>query len=180
MKILVAITGASGILYATRLLEALQELDLDYDGVISHGAKRMFSIEAKDKLHLVESFYGEEEIEAPFSSGSSRLDSMTVIPCSMKTLAAIANGYANNLIARSADVVLKEGRKLVLVPRETPLNPIQLENMLRLSKLGATILPAMPGFYHSPQSIEDILDFIAGKVLDSLEIENKLYRRWGE
>ncbi|NOZ59793.1 MAG: UbiX family flavin prenyltransferase [Euryarchaeota archaeon] len=176
MKVLVAITGASGIAYALRLLQALQELGIEHECIISDAARKILKHEAKGaELRC----YSEHEIEAPFSSGSHRVDAMVVIPCSMKTLAAIANGYAGNLITRSADVMLKERRRLVLVPRETPLNAIHLENMLKLARLGAVILPAMPAFYHQPESIDDLLGFIAGKVLDALGIEHGLYRRWG-
>jgi len=178
MRVLVAITGASGLPYATRLIDALEDLEIDYHGVVSEGARKMFTVEAKDKGELVEDFYRENQMEAPFSSGSYPLDAMVVVPCSMKTLSALAHGYASNLIARSADVMLKERRKLIVVPRETPLNSIHLQNMLRLSEMGAVILPAMPAFYHSPRTLGDMEDFIAGKILDSLGVKNDLYKRW--
>jgi len=179
MKVLVAITGASGVAYALRFLEALEELNISYECVISDAAKKILKHEVGDAKLDLERCYSEHEIEAPFSSGSFRVDAMVIIPCSMKTLAAIASGYASNLITRSADVMLKERRRLVLVPRETPLNAIHLENMLKLARLGAVILPAMPAFYHRPKSIDDMLSFIAGKVLDALGIQNNLYARWG-
>ncbi len=180
MKILIAITGASGMPYAAKLIETLKNLNLDYNGIISTPALKIFRKEAGNKTALLQKFYSDADMEAPFSSGSSSVDAMVIIPCSMKTLAAIAGGYASNLITRSADVMLKERKKLIIVPRETPLNSIHLEDMLKLSNMGAVILPAMPAFYHSPENIEDILNFIAGKVLDVLEIKNNLYRRWGE
>ncbi len=179
MKVLVAITGASGIAYALRFIKALEELGVSHECIISDAAKKILRHEAGDTELELERCYSEHDIEAPFSSGSHRIDAMVVIPCSMKTLAAIANGYASNLITRSADVMLKERRTLVLVPRETPLNALHLENMLKLAKLGAVILPAMPAFYHRPESIDDLLGFIAGKVLDTLGIEHSLYSRWG-
>jgi len=175
MKVLVAITGASGVIYGKRLLEVLKEKKIDASCVLSDSAKKIiaYELEEFDFEH-----HRENEIAAPFASGSHKIDSMVVIPCSMKTLATIANGITSNLIARSADVTIKEGRKLVIVPRETPLNAIHLENMLKLSRLGVTILPPMPGFYHNPKSIDDLVDFIVGKVLDVLGIENDLFNRW--
>jgi len=177
--LLIAITGASGMPYAAKLIEVLRELNIEFAGIISEAALEIFRQEAKEKLHLLEGFYGERDFHAPFASGSCAPDAMVVVPCSMKTLAAIAHGYASNLITRSADVVLKEGKKLVIVPRETPLNALHLKNMLTLVQLGVVVLPAMPAFYHEPKSIEDMLNFIVGKILDSLGIKNNLYRRWG-
>ena len=174
MRVLVAITGASGVVYGMRLIEVLKEKKIETNCIVSRGAEKILKHEVAEEL----SCYRENEIEAPFSSGSSLQDAMVIVPCSMKTLAAIACGYASNLITRSADVMLKEKRRLILVPRETPLNEIHLENMLKLSKLGAIILPAMPAFYHNPREIKDLVDFIVGKILDCLGIENELYRRW--
>jgi 4-hydroxy-3-polyprenylbenzoate decarboxylase len=126
------------------------------------------------KLH----YFSEDNLSASISSGSVKVDAMVVIPCSMKTLSGIACGYANNLVERAADVMLKEGRTLILVPRETPLNSIHLRNMLTLSEIGVKIIPAMPAFYSCPEKIDDLVDFMVGKVLDSLGIENSLFRRW--
>ena len=180
MKVVVAITGASGVVYGLRLVEVLNELGIETHCVVSKIAKRLIEHEVGgyDLSGVV--VYSEDELEAPPSSGSALFDAMVVIPCSMKTLAAIANGMASNLITRSADVMIKEGRRLILVPRETPLSPIHLENMLRLSRAGVTILPAMPAFYQKPKGLEDMVDFIVGKTLDSLGVKNDLYQRWGE
>ncbi len=181
MKVIIAITGASGAIYGMRLIRVLNEKGLDVSCIISNAAHKVLECEsqpAKSVKGWDKGCYNENEIEAPFSSGSARADAMVVAPCSMKTLSAIASGLSSNLITRSADVMIKEKKRLVLVPRETPLSPIHLENMLKLSKIGVTILPAMPGFYHKPEKIEDLIDFIVGKILDSLDIENSLYGRW--
>ena len=175
MKVLVGITGASGIAYARRLLEVLKEKGIDTDCIASEVAKKIAKHEGVEL-----NCYSDDDIEAKFSSGSFKVDTMVIVPCSMKTLSAIASGYSSNLITRSADVMIKEGRKLVLVPRETPLTPIHLENMLKLSRIGITILPAMPAFYPRPEKVEDMVDFIVGKILDNIGIENELFKRWGE
>ena len=134
---------------------------------------------SRNKLKkLADHFYQVNDLSAPIASGSFLVDGMAVVPCSMRTLAAIANGYTDNLIARAADVSLKERRTLVLVPRETPLNQIHLKNMLTLARAGAVILPASPGFYHSPKTINDLVDHVVGKVMDALHIEHKLFKRW--
>jgi 4-hydroxy-3-polyprenylbenzoate decarboxylase len=123
--------------------------------------------------------YGDDNLAAPISSGSFKTDGMAIVPCSMKTLASIANGFDDSLISRAAGVCIKEGRKLVVVPRETPLSAIHLENMAKLSGTGAVILPAMPGFYHRPKSIDELVSHVVGKVLDQFGIEHSLFRRWG-
>ena len=192
----VAITGASGAPYAHRLLQVLikgghsvyltisgdglsimnDEMDLLLKGSetdIQHALEKHF--EAKEGQIT---YFDEDYMYAPIASGSVKVDAMVVIPCSMKTLASIANGFASNLIERAADVTLKEKRKLIIVPRETPLSAIHLRNMLTLAELGCHIIPAMPAFYHHPKRISDMVDFIAGRVLDSMGIENDLSPRW--
>jgi 4-hydroxy-3-polyprenylbenzoate decarboxylase len=127
---------------------------------------------------LAKHVYDNDDLAAKPSSGSFKLDGMVVVPCSMKTLASIAHGYEDTLISRSASVMLKESRKLVLVPRETPLTTIHISNMLKLAKMGTIILPAMPGFYHKPKSIDELLNHIAGKILDQFGIEHEVFKRW--
>jgi 4-hydroxy-3-polyprenylbenzoate decarboxylase len=124
-------------------------------------------------------YFDEDNLYAPIASGSSPVDGMVVIPCSMKALSSMAHGFASNLIERAADVTIKEKRKLIIVPRETPLSTIHLRNMLALSEVGCHIIPAMPAFYHHPKKITDMVDFIAGRVLDALGVENDLSPRWG-
>jgi 4-hydroxy-3-polyprenylbenzoate decarboxylase len=179
MKIAVAVTGASGVVYGLRLIEVLRKKGIEPICMISDAAKKIVAYELEGKMTHLKGFLGEGEIESGVASGSFKLDAMVIIPCSMKTLSAVANGYASNLITRGADVMIKEKRRLLLVPRETPLSAIHLENMLKLTGLGVAIIPAMPAFYHHPKKIEDLIDFVVGKVLDALDIENDLYERWG-
>jgi len=184
LKLIVAITGASGVIYAKRLLEALRGSDVETHLVISRNAEKIIEHELgvtkKEIENLASHIYDVDDWESPITSGSFRLDGMVIVPCSMKTLAGIAHGYSDNVILRAADVMLKEGRKLILVPRETPLNVVHLRNMLWLAKQGVHMVPAMPAFYHKPKSIEDLVNYIVGKVLDILGIEHTLYRRWKE
>jgi 4-hydroxy-3-polyprenylbenzoate decarboxylase len=125
-------------------------------------------------------YFNENNMYSPIASGSVRIDAMVVVPCSMKTLASIANGFASNLIERAADVMIKEKRKLIIVPRETPLSAIHLRNMLSLAELGVHVIPAMPAFYHAPKQVSDMVDFVAARILDSLGVENRLSPRWME
>ena len=193
-----ALSGASGMAYGLRLLECLLAADLQVHLLVSQAAH----IVAKQELgvalparagdlekQLSESLdardgqlrvFGREDWNAPVASGSNPADAMVVCPCSMGTLAAIAHGLSDNLIERAADVMLKEQKKLILVPREAPFSTLHLENMLTLSKMNAVILPANPGFYHRPQSVEDIVDFIVARILDQLGIRHALMARWGE
>lgn len=194
-----ALTGASGMPYGLRLLDCLLATDCQVQVLYSQASQVVarqemdFDLPSRPteaKAALLARFphvnparlavYGREEWFAPVASGSNPPDAMIVCPCSMGTLAAIAQGLADNLIERAADVVLKEGRKLVLVPRETPFSAIHLENMLRLSRAGAVILPPSPGFYHHPQSVQDIVDFVVARVLDQVGIAHQLMQRWGE
>lgn len=178
----VAITGCSGVIYGVRLLEVSRQLRIETDLIISQAAESILKHEvgktAEDLRELATRSYSPADFTAPLASGSVPTDGMIIIPCSMKTLGAIASGYASDLVTRAADVTLKQNRPLVLVPRETPLNLIHLENMAKLRRAGAIILPAAPGFYHRPKDIVGLVDFIVGKVFDILGVEHQLYQRW--
>ncbi|MBQ2652351.1 MAG: UbiX family flavin prenyltransferase [Methanobrevibacter sp.] len=180
--IIVAITGASGAIYGIRLLEALNELNIENSLVISDAGKIVIESETEysveEVIALADTYYDFNDLTASINSGSFKAEALAIVPCSMKTLSSIANGYGANTITRVADVSLKERRTTVIVPRETPLRSIHLQNMLTLSQEGAVILPAMPGFYSSHDSVDDQINFIVGKILDSLKIENNLYKRW--
>jgi polyprenyl P-hydroxybenzoate/phenylacrylic acid decarboxylase-like protein len=186
MKLLVALTGASGVIYGVRLLEVLKgQKDVETHLMVSAWAKKNLAIEtdytAENIIALSDFYYNEDDLAAKVSSGSFRHDGMVIIPCSMKTMALIASGVSSNLIQRAADVTLKENRKLVLVPRETPLNTIHLENMLKLSRIGVVIMPPMPAFYSKPASLDDIVNHFIGRVLDQFNISDMgLSYRWGE
>ena len=183
MKLIIGISGASGVIYSLKLLEEIKKLDqIETHLVITQAAKKTIKTEGF-KLNKITAlsnyYYDNNNFTTPITSGSYKTDGMIIIPCSMKTIAGIASGFSDNLLLRAADVILKEGRKLILVPRETPLNPIHLENMLKLAKIGVTILAAMPAFYHQPKTIDDLASYIVSKVLDLLKIEhNNLYERW--
>lgn len=182
MKIVVGISGASGAIYAISLLKALRELDIESHLVVSTMGEYVTSHECGVSLEELKSmatyYHDNKNLAAPIASGSFKVDKMIVIPCSMKTLSSVANGYSDSLLTRACDVTIKEGRKLILVPRETPLSPIHLENMLKLSRMGVTIFPLSPGFYNHPQSIEDIVVNMTGRLLDTLGVDNNLVNRW--
>lgn len=182
MRLIVGLSGASGILYGIRMLEVLRELGIESDLIMTDMAGMMVELETSWKENevcaLASRRHDSFDFASPLASGGYRSLGMVVLPCSMKTIAGIACGFSDNLLLRAADCTLKERRPLILVPRETPLNAIQLRNMLTLAEAGATILPAAPGFYHQPQQIGDLIDHIVGKVLDIFGVEHHLYRRW--
>ncbi len=180
--IIIAITGASGAIYAIQLLKTLKELNKKTGLIISDAAKIVIEQETnfkvKDIIKLAHKYYKFNDLTASINSGSFKFNSLIIVPCSMKTLSSIANGYSANTITRVADVCLKENRKCIIVPRETPLRSTHIKNMLNLSQEGAIILPAMPAFYSNNTTINDQINFIVGKILDSLNIENNIYKRW--
>lgn len=191
----VAVSGASGTVYALRLVEVLLNSNYSVDMLVSAAAIEVLNEELKtnlsdDKQGLQNwlqqcypqgslKLYGEREWQASVASGSACNNSMVVVPCSMGSLAAIAHGNSDNLLERAADVTIKENKQLILVPRETPLSVIHLENMLKLANIGVTILPATPGFYHQPKSIEELVDFIVARILDHLKVPHELISSWG-
>lgn len=191
----IGITGASGAAYGVRLCRFLLSAGEDVHLIVTDAGWRVLKEELgwdaskrqeSVRLHFeADNWPGKleyvpvQDIGAKTASGSFRTQGMVVVPCSMGTLSGIANGASDNLLERTADVMLKEGRKLIVVPRETPLHAIHLENMLKLARLGVRILPAMPAFYQGPQTLDDMIDFVVGKILDCMEIEHQLYKRWG-
>lgn len=184
MRLVVGISGATGAIYAIKLLEVLKELGVETHLIISQWAEKTIQLETSYDIEEVKGLaavvYSSMNQAAMISSGSARNDGMVIVPCSMKTLAAVSHGYGDNLLSRSADVTLKERRRLVLVPREAPLSEIHLENMLRLSRMGAVILPPMPAFYNKPETIEDIVLHTVSRILDQFGIDNSVSKRWLE
>ena len=197
-RVTLAMTGASGAPYGLRLLELLLQKDVEVFLLISQPAKVVLATESdiklpSDKQAIADYFLnkynqgngqlhvlGKDEWFSPVASGSNPVDAMVVCPCSMSSLSSIANGTSNNLMERAADVMIKEQRKLVIVPREAPFSAIHLEHMLKLAQLGVTVLPASPAFYHQPQSVEDMIDFVVARILDHIGIEHSLIKRWCE
>jgi polyprenyl P-hydroxybenzoate/phenylacrylic acid decarboxylase-like protein len=181
-RIVICITGATGVVYGIRLLEKLAELNIETHLVMSKWAKVTIKQETdyslKDLQKLATYIYSDADQSAPIASGSYRYDGVVIAPCSMKTLAGISSGYAENLITRTADVALKERRKLVLMVRETPLSIIHLENMLTVAKAGAIIFPAMPAFYHQPYTLDDVINQGVGRILDMFDIDDPSLKRW--
>ena len=186
MKLVVAITGASGSLYAQRLLQVLHD---DTGPGTPHEIHVALSTHAREvaeaetgKLALPDGIavHGDSSMQVPYVSGSARFDAMVIVPCSMGTLGRIAHGYSDSAIARAADVFLKEKRPLILVPRETPWNLIQARNIVTLLEAGATVIPAIPSFYHRPQTVLDVIDTVVARILDHLHLDHPLSKRWQE
>jgi 4-hydroxy-3-polyprenylbenzoate decarboxylase len=190
--VIVAMSGASGSVYALRLVSVLTDAALRVHLTLTDGASRVLAVETphrtdsrrpkpedlgldRDKVRV----YSIDNVAAPFASGTFLHRGMVVVPCSMGTVGRLAHGVSTNLLERAADVCLKERRRLILVPRETPLHTLHLENLLSLARAGATVLPAMPGFYRKPESIDDLVDSVVGKILDHLGIEHGIATRWG-
>lgn len=182
MEIVVGISGASGAEYAVRLLQVLRDKGCITHLVITDSAEKIIEIETdyslKEVQDLASHFYASCDFTAPIASGSHLFDAMVVIPCSMGTLSGVACGSSDTLIARAAQVCLKERRRLIIVPRETPLSLVELRNMVAVAEAGAVVLPACPAFYGKPQSLDDLVDVLVGRVLDLLGLKNDLYRRW--
>jgi len=183
MRLIIGITGSTGVIYGIRMLEVLKNAGVETHLIMSEWAEKCTSMETKHNVEYVKSLAttisDEKNMAASISSGTHKTDGMIVIPCSMKSLSSIANGYDETLVARAAGVTLKESRKLILVARETPLTAINLENMLKLAQLGVIIMPPVTEFYTNPTSIDAMIDHIVGKCLDQFDIEHDLFTRWG-
>jgi 4-hydroxy-3-polyprenylbenzoate decarboxylase len=179
----VSITGASGVDLAVILLQQLKKNGLETELIITKVAEKIIDIETdykvNDIIELSDKYYDVDDLTAGPASGSYKNNIMIIIPCSMKTLAAIANGYADNLITRAADVIIKEQRKLILVVRESPFSAIHLENMLKLSRLGVVIAPPIPSYYIKPKSIKELNEYFVGRILDHIGIDSGI-KRWGD
>jgi len=182
MKYFVSIGGASGSIYGIRFLQELNKQGHEIHLVVSEGAKKILQHETTYTYAILKTYahvvYDNDDLCAGPASGSFPLDGMIVVPCSMKTLSAIAHGFGDTLTSRAASCCLKEGRKVILVLRETPLDLPGIKNMLEAKESGAVLLPGMPAFYHKPERIEDLVDFIVGKVFDQLGLQHSLFRRW--
>jgi len=182
MRVVVGITGATGAIFGIRILQALRELDVKTEVILSKWARVTIQHETEFTVSEVEALateiHSNSNLAASISSGSFKTDGMIIAPCSMKSLAAIRSGYGADLIGRSADVVLKEQRKLVLLPRESPLNDIHLENMLALSRMGAVMIPPVPSFYNHPKTLAEMVDHIVARVLDQFGLETPNVARW--
>ena len=182
MRLIVGISGASGVIYGIRALQALRELEVETHLVLTDAALETMRLETDfkkaDIVRLATETHRLDDITSKIASGSYPTDGMLVIPCSMKTLAGIASGYSDNLLLRAADVTIKERRRLVLVVRETPLSLIHIENMATATRAGALVLPAMPAFYHKPKTVAALVDQVVGKALDALKVEHSLLKRW--
>lgn len=183
MRLIIGITGSTGVIYGIRTLEVLQELGVQTHLVMSEWAMKCIAMETDYNIDsvksLASSFSDEKNMAASISSGTHKVDGMIVAPCSMKTLSSIANGYDETLVARAAGVTIKESRKLVLMVRETPFSAIHLENMLKLARIGVVILPPVTEFYTKPRSLDDIVNHGVGKCLDQFKIDHQLYPPWG-
>ena len=182
MKVVVGISGGSGAIYGVSLLKALKELGVETHLVVTTMGEYVTDHECGVSLEqlkgLATHYHDNKNFAAPIASGSFKVDKTIIVPCSMKTLSGIANGFSDSLLSRACDVAIKERRPLIIVPRETPLSPIHLENMLKLANMGITIFPPSPGFYNHPETIEDIVINMTGRLLDMLGIENDLANRW--
>lgn len=183
-RLIIGITGSSGIIYGIRLLETLKSLSIETHLVVTKAAQLTRAYEtdlsAASLKSLADFYYPITNIAAPIASGSFQTMGMIIAPCSMKSLAEIAHGIAGNLLTRAADVVLKERRRLVLIPRESPLHLVHLQNMLQITQMGGIVCPPVPAFYHQPQSVLELVNESVGRVLDLFDIESGLVRRWGE
>jgi 4-hydroxy-3-polyprenylbenzoate decarboxylase len=182
MRLIVGMTGATGAIFGVRLLEVLADSDIETHLVVSKWAQQTIehetTVTVEDLRRLADATYSPGDMGAKVSSGSFHTEGMVIVPCSMRSVAAIAHGTGEHLVHRAADVILKERRRLVLVAREMPLNEVHLENMLKLTRMGVTILPPVPAFYNQPESLDDMVDHIVMRILDQFEISRNLAERW--